>query len=145
MLVPVITVAAVFVLLSPINYAAVESYRLSGAALEWSWVRLFSPFINLYAATFLIGGALVSAWRYRTQVAMRHRYLGNISIAIGALLPGIGGTFTRFGHVEVLYVTEFLGLALIWLGYQTIVRGGRQAALEPSVDGEPSPAPAPSS
>lgn len=141
-LLPVIAVAAVFVLLSPINHAAVEPYRLSGAALEWSWVRLFSPFINLYAATFLIGGALVSAWRFRTKVAMRHRYLGNIAIAIGALLPGIGGTFTRFGHVEVLYVTEFLGLSLIWLGYQTIVKGGQPAASEPSLEGEPSAAPA---
>ncbi|MEE8361603.1 MAG: hypothetical protein V3R71_05575 [Gemmatimonadales bacterium] len=143
-LVPVITTAAVCVLLSPINYAAVEPYRLSGAALEWQWVRLFSPFINLYAATFLIGGALVSAWRYRTQAAMRHRYLGNIAIAIGALLPGIGGTFTRFGYVEVLYVTEFLGLALIWLGYQTIVRGGQRAVPAPSLDRAPSPAPTPS-
>ena len=34
------------------------------------------------------------------------------------LLPGIGGTFTRFGHVEVLYVTELAGLLLIYLGYR---------------------------
>ena len=38
--------------------------------------------------------------------------------AIGALLPGIGGSFTRFGHTEVLYVTEFAGLLLIFLGYR---------------------------
>ena len=42
--------------------------------------------------------------------------VGNVSIAIGALLPGIGGTFPRFRHVEVLYVTEFVGLLLIYLG-----------------------------
>lgn len=128
LLVPAIAVAAMFVLLSPINHASVEPYRLSGAALEWSWVRLFSPFINLYAATFLIGGAVLSAVRARTVPGMRHRYLGNIAIAIGALLPGIGGSFTRFGHVEVLYVTEFIGLVLMWLGYQIIVSGARQEA-----------------
>jgi hypothetical protein len=29
---------------------------------------------------------------------------------------------TRLGHVEVLYVTEFVGLALIWAGYRRNVR-----------------------
>ena len=47
----------------------------------------------------------------------RARFLGNILIAIGALLPGIGGTATRFGHVEVLYITEFIGLIFIYYGY----------------------------
>src|SRR5205823_9739008 len=85
-------------------------------------VRMVSPFINTYAALFLIGGAIVSAARYRSQPEKRHRYVGNIFIAIGALLPGIGGTFTRFGHVEVLYVTEFVGLLLIFAGYRANVR-----------------------
>jgi hypothetical protein len=44
--------------------------------------------------------------------------VGNVFIAIGAILPGIGGTFTRFGHVEVLYVTEFVGLLFIYMGYR---------------------------
>jgi len=41
-------------------------------------------------------------------------------IAAGALLPGIGGVFTRFGHTEWLYVTELCALILIWLGYALI-------------------------
>ena len=49
---------------------------------------------------------------------MYHRFVGNVLIAVGALLPGIGGTATRMGYVEVLYVTEFLGLILIWWGYR---------------------------
>ena len=36
----------------------------------------------------------------------------------------IGGAFTRFGFTEVLYVTEFIGLALIFLGYQFAVSPG---------------------
>jgi hypothetical protein len=60
---------------------------------------------------------------------MRHRYHGNVLIAIGALLPGIGGSFTRFGHVEVLYVTEFLGILLIYWGYRLNVSVTRQVAL----------------
>jgi hypothetical protein len=34
------------------------------------------------------------------------RVIANVLIAIGAILPGIGGTATRMGYTEVLYVTE---------------------------------------
>jgi hypothetical protein len=118
LLVSAIAIGGVLVLLSPINYALVEPHRLSGRVLGWPEVRLVSPFINTYAAIFLIGGAVVSARRYRSQPAKRHKYIGNVLIAIGALLPGIGGTFTRIGYVEVLYVTEFVGLLLIFAGYR---------------------------
>ncbi len=47
---------------------------------------------------------------------------GNVYIAVGALLPGIGGTFTRFGYTEVLYVTELIGLVCIFIGYYYNVR-----------------------
>lgn len=106
------------VLLSPIDYAAVEPYRLSGRVLAWQWVRLVSPFINLYAAGFLVGGAILSAVRYLDLPDSRHRVWANVAIAVGALLPGIGGTYTRLGYVEVLYVTEFVGLLFIALGYR---------------------------
>jgi hypothetical protein len=115
---PVIIIAATAVLLTPINYALVEPFRLSGKVIVWTWVRAFSPFINLYAVIFLIGGAILSAYRYRGDPATRGKYIGNILIAVGAILPGIGGTFTRFGHTEVLYVTEFLGIITIWAGYR---------------------------
>jgi hypothetical protein len=118
LLIAVVTIAAACVLLTPIDYARVEPYRLTGAVMEWTWVRGFSPFINLYAATFLIGGAIVSALRFRGDAARRNKDIGNIYNAIGALLPGIGGTFTRFGHTEVLYVTELIGLLLIYVGFR---------------------------
>lgn len=110
--------AALCVILSPLDLSKVEPHRLSGAVLEWRWVRLLSPIVNLYAVTFLIGGAILSAVRYRRKRETRHRFLGNVLIAVGAILPGIGGTATRMGHVEVLYVTELLGLILIWCGYR---------------------------
>ncbi len=111
-------IAAIAVLSTPINLALVEQYRLSGNVMEWTWVRMFSPFINLYAVIFLIGGALLSAWRYAKKTEAGNRVVGNLLIAVGAILPGIGGTFTRFGHVEVLYVTELLGLLLLYAGYR---------------------------
>jgi hypothetical protein len=123
-----VATAATFVLLTPINYAAVETYRLSGRVMEWSWVRLFSPFINTYAFIFLVGGAVVSAWRFRKSRVTYHRVVGNVLIAVGALLPGIGGTATRMGHVEVLYVTELLGIILIWMGYRWNIRPAPMAS-----------------
>lgn len=120
--VPVILLAATCVLLSPLDYAFVEAHRLSGKALAWQWVRLFSPFINTYAFIFLVGGAILSAYRFHKNRSTRHRFIGNVYIALGALLPGIGGTFTRFGYTEVLYVTELLGIVLIYIGYRYCIR-----------------------
>ena len=122
LLVVTIAVASVAVWLSPINYAAVEPHRLTGRVFEWTWVRRFSPFINLYAVLFLIGGAVLSAIRFSRQPATRHRMWANVWIAAGAILPGIGGAATRFGYTEVLYVAEILGLLMMWRGYVISVR-----------------------
>jgi hypothetical protein len=117
-----ITVASIAVMLSPIDYTQVEGHRLTGRVLEWQWVRAFSPFVNMYAVVFLIGGAILSALRYSTNPALRHRVVANVLIAIGAILPGIGGTATRMGYTEVLYVTELAGLLLTWTGYRMSIR-----------------------
>jgi hypothetical protein len=114
--------ASVAVVLAPIDFAAVEPHRLTGRVFEWSWVRLFSPVVNLYAVIFLIGGAVLSAVHYSADPSTRHRMWANVFIAIGAILPGIGGTATRMGYTEVLYVTELMGLLLIWTGYRISVR-----------------------
>ncbi len=130
-----VTIASIAVMLSPIEYALVEPHRLSGRVFAWTWVRRFSPFVNLYAVIFLIGGAILSALRYSLVPEMRHRMWANTLIAIGAILPGIGGTATRMGHVEVLYVTELVGLLFTWAGYRMSVRPAAPSAA-------PHPAPA---
>jgi hypothetical protein len=122
LLVAYVAVASVAVYGSPIDYALVETHRLSGRVFEWQWVRMFSPLVNLYAVVFLIGGAILSALRFSADPATRHRMWANVFIAIGAILPGIGGTATRMDHVEVLYVTELVGLLLTWTGYRMSVR-----------------------
>ena len=113
-----VVVASIAVVASPIDLSAVEPHRLTGRVFGWQWVRLFSPAVNLYAVVFLIGGAVLSALRYSLDPATRHRMYANILIAVGAILPGIGGTATRMGHTEVLYVTELIGLVLTWIGYR---------------------------
>jgi hypothetical protein len=125
-----VVIASVFVLSTPIDMAIVEPNRLSGKVMEWSWVRLFSPLLNLYALYFLVGGAAWSAWRYwRRADRPKSRVVGHALIAVGALLPGIGGTFARLGQVEVLYVGELVGLILIWAGYRQIATDRTTASI----------------
>jgi len=118
--VTLIIVASIFVLLTPISLPDDFSGKLTGHVFEWKWVRYFSPLINLYSFLFLVGGAIYSAIKYYKQGIKEAPFKGNIFIAIGGLLPGIGGTFTRMGYVEVLYVTEFVGLLMIYFGYKVI-------------------------
>jgi len=120
-LVTYVTIAAAFVVATPIVHELVEPNRLSGEVMAWQWVRLFSPLVNLYAVVFLIGGAIWSAWKYWRRGDASSRVRGNVLIAVGAILPGIGGSFARAGVIEVLYVTELIGLLLIWAGYRVIV------------------------
>lgn len=116
----IIISAAVFVFLTPIDLPADFAGKLTGKIFRWEWVRYFSPLINLYAFIFLVGGALYSAVKYARMKDKEVRYIGNVFIAFGGLLPGIGGTFTRFGYVNVLFVTELIGLILIYYGYNLI-------------------------
>jgi hypothetical protein len=132
LLVAVVLTASVFVLMTPMQYDLVETHRLTGRVMGWPWVRAFSPFINLYAFVFLVGGAIKSAVQFWRRRETRFRAEGNALIAVGALLPGIGGSFTRFGYTEVLYVTEFLGIILIYLGYRRATRA--RAVMEPSTN-----------
>ncbi len=115
-----IVLASFCIILTPLSIPDSYDYKLTGAIFEWKWVRYFSPLINIYAFIFLVGGAIYSAIKYYRQLDKEARFKGNVFIAIGGLLPGIGGAFTRMGHVNVLFVTELIGLILIFVGYQII-------------------------
>ncbi|WP_438945339.1 hypothetical protein [Sediminibacterium sp.] len=119
-IVALIITASLFVILTPVSVPDNFDFKLTGKVFEWKWVRYFSPFINIYSFLFLVGGAIYSAVKYYRQGIKEAPFKGNIFIAIGGLLPGIGGSFTRAGYVEVLYVTEFIGLVLIYYGYRII-------------------------
>jgi hypothetical protein len=124
----IIVLAAVCVLFSPITLPPDFDGKLGGKVLAWQWVRYFSPFINTYSFIFLVGGAVYSSVLYMKQADKKRRFIGNVFIAIGALLPGIGGSFTRAGYVNVLFVTELIGLLLIFVGY-TIIKKDSSASL----------------
>lgn len=117
-----ITIAAIAITLAPVDMSLVDPTRLTGKVMTWTWARLFSILPNTYSLIFLVGGAAWSAIQYARKSDSGNRVLGNWLIAIGALLPGIGGSFTRMGYVEVLFVTEFIGMLLIWAGYRVMTQ-----------------------
>ncbi len=125
LLVAAILFGSTLVILTPLDYSLVKTHVPQGDVIIWSWIRLISPFINTYAFIFLVGGAILSAVRYRSKPDMKHRVKGNTLIAIGAILPGIGGAMSRAGYTEVLYVAEFTGILLIYAGYKFCVKSPR--------------------
>ncbi|NIU61738.1 MAG: hypothetical protein GWN66_10420 [Pseudomonas stutzeri] len=65
----------------------------------------------------LVGGAAWSAWIFWRKRILLHRTIGNILIAVGAMLPAFGGTFSRFGLPGALYLGELLGAVLMFIGF----------------------------
>jgi len=126
---PFIVVSSICVFLSPVDERLLQSFRPSGASLQWQWVRLLTPFINTYSAIFLIGSAFYSAVRWSRIENGRNRAIGNALITIGALLPGIGGGMAKAGMVEALYVGEFIGIILIYAGYRICLKDASAAKL----------------
>ena len=119
---PLVFAMVVLVVLCPVNLEVLDPVRPSGRVLVWSWLRWFTPLINCYAAIFLVGGAVLSSWRFAKKRATRQLAVGNAFIAIGAIMPGFGGMAAKVGSIEALYVTELIGLIVIWGGYSLCVR-----------------------
>lgn len=86
---------------------------LSGDALSRN-VRLLTPFFNVFGTIALVGGAVYSAWHYWSRRIMRHRVLSNILIAVGAVLPAVGGLVARQGYLYLIYRSQLLGIILIF-------------------------------
>lgn len=74
-------------------------------------------FLNLYGTLGLVGGALYSAYIFWRKHVLAERMLGNILIAAGALLPAMAGSFVKAGLVDWLYVSELLGVILMYVGF----------------------------
>ncbi len=91
--------------------------ELSGHAITSSGVRVLTPFFNLYGVVMLVGGAAYSAWIFWRKRILLHRTIGNILIAVGAIMPAFGGLFSRLQLPGALYLGEFLGIILLFIGF----------------------------
>ncbi len=72
--------------------------------------------LNIGGSLILIAGALWSAWKFRKLGTQRRRMIGCILIALGTFIVASGGTLTRLGHREYLYIAMSIGIAVIFAG-----------------------------
>ena len=114
--------AATTVWNAPIDAGALQSQGWS-AIERGPFLIALAASINAGGTAVLVGGAIYSAWRLRTIGGSRQRALGCLLIAAGTILVAAGGTLTRFGHREFLYVPMALGIAIIFSGI-LLTRGG---------------------
>ena len=101
---------------------AVPGQELAGKLIVSGGVRILTPFFNIYGTLALVGGAAWSAWIFFRKKVLRNRAIGNVLIALGALMPAFGGTFSRFGIPNALYISEFLGAVIMFVGFLTAIR-----------------------
>lgn len=107
--------AVVAVFAAPVEITGLLT--LSGEAMP-RYVRLSTPFFNGFGTVALVGGALYSAWYFWRRRRLRHRVISNVLIAVGAILPALGGTWIRVeGSFQPLYLLELAGIVIIFLGF----------------------------
>ncbi|MDQ6766024.1 MAG: hypothetical protein M3Z22_07995 [Verrucomicrobiota bacterium] len=112
------TIAAVFaVLRSPVDLAAaISPSGVSGHGMARS-VRLMTPFFNIFGTIAVVGGAVLSVWRFAWNGGSGSRALGTAMIGIGSLIVATGGAFTRFGIPADLSISELIGILVIFAGF----------------------------
>jgi hypothetical protein len=122
-LAPLTPAAATFNLNAPVSAQYKEILVRSGAII------LLTILLNLYGTLGLVGGAIYSAFLFWRKRVLIDRVVGNILIAAGALLPALAGSFIKAGLSDWLYVSEFLGVVLMFLGFLRAT--APRAAVEP--------------
>ena len=114
--------AAVKVFSADLDPTLMLEGELSGGAITSPGVRVLTPFFNIYGVLMLVGGALYSAFVYWRKRLFANRMIGNIFIAAGAMAPAFGGAMQRSGAPVALYVGEFVGAVLMFIGFLYTVR-----------------------
>lgn len=80
-------------------------------------IVILTILFNTYGTLTLVGGALYSAYLFWRKRILVHRMAGNILIAVGAFMPAMAGSFIKIGLVDMLYVSEFTGVVLMYAGF----------------------------
>ncbi|MGP8079276.1 MAG: hypothetical protein ACLPVI_02055 [Dehalococcoidales bacterium] len=82
-------------------------------------VGILTGVMNVYGTVTLVGGALYSAWIFWRKRILPHRVQSNVLIALGALLPAIGGSLLKLGtaHGATFYILELAGVIIIFIGF----------------------------
>lgn len=103
--------------------------ELNGSAIirTTSNIRSLTPFFNVYGTLALAGGAIYSAYIFWRKRVLYDRMIGNILIGMGAMSPALGGTLSKAGFPTALYISELIGIMLIFIGYTQAVKPDQPA------------------
>jgi hypothetical protein len=123
-LIAVSLLAAGLVLLAPLTPAA-ASYNVTQAIssqyktiLTRSGLTIaLTILLNIYGTLTLIGGAIYSAVIFWRKHVLLNRMIGNILIAVGAMAPAMAGSFVKMGLVDGLYLSELIGVVIMYIGF----------------------------
>lgn len=91
-------------------------------------LRVMAIGINSVGTLIIVGGLLWSVWRFQQTKSHRNRMVGCLLIVAGTLAVAMGGTLTRFGQYEYLYIAMSVGIALIFAGVLWTRRPERDVA-----------------
>jgi hypothetical protein len=111
MLAPITSAAANYNLAQPISAQYKEILVRSGL------ITALTILLNIYGTLALVGGALYSAYLFLRKRVLINRAIGNILIAAGALMPAMAGSLVGAGLVDWLYLSELLGVILMYTGF----------------------------
>jgi len=124
LLIVVSMLTLVLVLLAPITPAAANynpavplSAQYKEILTRPGIVVILTILLNTYGTFTLVGGAIYSAYIFWRKHVLFNRMVGNILIATGAIMPAIGGTFLKMGLPDFLYLSEFLGVIIMYIGF----------------------------
>jgi hypothetical protein len=90
--------------------------------------------LNIYGTLGLVGGAIYSGYLFWRKRVLLNRVLGNLLIAAGALSPAMAGSFVKAGLVDGLYVSEFIGVVIMFLGF--LQATAPQPVVKPTIPAE---------
>ena len=94
-------------------------------------IRMTTVFFNIYGTIMLVGGALWSSWLFLRKGVLPNRALGNVLIAIGALLIASASTLTRLGAGDFLYLGELLAAVFMYAGFTLAARPAAEEETTP--------------
>lgn len=116
--------AVVLVFIAPITSAAASFNPAQPVTGQYqdiltrpALVKVLTILLNTYGTFTLVGGAIYSAFIFWRKRVLFNRMIGNILIAAGAILPALGGSLIKVGLPDFLYLSEFLGAILMYIGF----------------------------
>jgi hypothetical protein len=120
---PITSAASAYNIAQPISSQYKDILTRGGATIA------LTILLNIYGTLTLVGGAIYSAIIFLRKHVLVNRMIGNILIAIGALAPAMAGSFVKLGLVDGLYLSELVGVVLMYIGFIQATTAPAQATV----------------